>query len=307
MTTNLNPMRGIFLMISAITLFSVMGAFVKATPRVPAGEAMFFRSLFALPVVVLWLLWRRDLPRGLATKSIRPHVVRGVVGSLAMALGFAGLRYLPLPEVTAIRFVTPVLMVVLAAVLLGERLRLVRISAVLVGLIGVLIITWPRLSGGFGSREAMGALIVLCSAMAAALAQVFVKAMSATESTAAITFWFQVTAMGVALLSLPFGWVMPTAPEAALLVAIGLIGGLGQILVTASYRFAEAGVLAPFTYVSMLWSLVLGYVWFAETPTWPMMSGAGLIIGASVLIVLRERQLGLRRTAERKVEVKGLQ
>ncbi|KPP89111.1 MAG: putative permease [Rhodobacteraceae bacterium HLUCCA08] len=302
-----SPVRGIFLMLSAITVFTLMSAFIKAAERIPAGEAMFFRAFMALPVIVAWLAWKGAFPGGIGTNDVRAHAVRGIVGSIAMGLGFAGLHYLPLPEVTAIRFVTPMILLVLAALLLGERLRLIRISAVALGFVGVIIIVAPRLSAGLGSREAFGALLVLGSATFAALAQVFVKGMAGKESTAAIVFWFSVTATVLSLFTLPFGWVWPTAQEAAFLVGAGFIGGIGQILLTSSYRFAEAGVLAPFTYVSMLWSLLIGYVWFNEEPTWQMLLGAALVIAAGVAIVLRERQLGSQKTARRKVQAKGLQ
>lgn len=300
-------LRGVGLMLTGISVFVLMSSFVKAAGRVPAGEAMFFRAAGALPVVLVWLALRGDLPDGIRTRNIRSHAVRGIAGSLAMATGFAGLHYLPLPEVTAIRFVTPVLIVVLAALLLGERLRLVRITAVAVGLIGVSIIIWPRLSAGGAPGEALGVALVLTSAALAALAQVFVKSMAGREKTAAIVFWFQLTAAVLALASLPFGWVVPRGVEWLWLIGAGITGGLGQIFVTASYRHADAGVLAPFTYVSMLWSLLIGWLWFDEVATVPMLAGAALVIGAGVMIVLRERQLGLRATAEAKLRAKGLQ
>lgn len=307
MTPAGSPVIGIALMSLAVTAFAVMSAFIKAADRVPAGEAMFFRSAAALLVVVVWLTVIRDLRSGIHTSNIRNHAVRGIVGSCAMGLGFAGLKYLPLPEVTAIRFLTPVLLVLLAALLLGERIRLVRISAVLLGLVGVIIITAPRFSGGLGTAAGFGAALTLASAGLAALAQVFVKLMAGSEKTAAIVFWFSVTSGTLSLLTLPFGWVWPTPAETALLIGAGLIGGTGQLLLTASYRFADAGVLAPFTYVSMLWSIVIGYVWFSEAPTVTMIAGASLIILAGIIIVYRERQIGQGKTAERKVEAKGLQ
>lgn len=294
-------------MLSAITLFTVMSAFIKAADRVPAGEAMFFRSVMAMPIILVWLISHGGIAQGIRTVSVRNHAVRGIVGSCAMGLGFAGLKYLPLPEVTAIRFVSPILMVVLAALILGERLRFIRIAAVMLGFVGVVIIVAPRLSVGLGTLEAWGVILTLGSACLAALAQVFVKGMAGRESTTAIVFWFSATATGLSLLTIPFGWVLPTWPELALLVGAGVIGGFGQILLTSSYRFAEAGVLAPFTYVSMLWSVLIGYIWFNEVPTLAMMLGAGLVIAAGVIIVLRERKLGDDATARRKVKAKGLQ
>jgi len=306
-TTKANVTRGIFLMVSSISFFSFMSAFIKAAERVPAGEAMFFRSFMAMPIILIWLLSHGGIAQGIRTQSVRNHAVRGIVGSCAMGLGFAGLKYLPLPEVTAIRFVSPILIVVLAAIILGERFRLVRILAVLVGFVGVVIIVAPRLSVGLGTDDALGVGMIFGSACLAALAQIWVKGMADKESTTAIVFWFSATGTGLSLLTIPFGWVWPTGPELALLVGAGILGGFGQILVTASYRFAEAGVLAPFTYISMLWSIVIGYLWFEEVPTLGMLAGAALVICAGVIIVLRERSLGIDATARRKLKAKGLQ
>jgi len=305
--TQTNVTRGIFLMLSAITVFTLMSAFIKAAGRVHAGEAMFFRSIMAMPIVLIWLVTHGGIAAGIKTTSVRNHAVRGIVGSCAMGLGFAGLKYLPLPEVTAIRFVTPILMVVLAALILGERFRFVRIAAVMLGFVGVIIIVAPRLSVGLGSTEALGVLLTLGSACLAAFAQVFVKGMAGKESTTAIVFWFSATSTLLSLVTIPFGWVWPNGYELTLLIGAGIVGGLGQVLLTSSYRFAEAGVLAPFTYVSILWSVLIGYVWFSEVPTLGMLVGAALVICAGVIIVLRERALGMDATARRKVKAKGLQ
>jgi len=300
----MKPARGIILMLLAITVFSVMSGFVKAADRVPAGQAVFFRSAFALPVIMVWLWWRGDLTHGLRTQSYRGHIIRSVAGTIAMGLGFAGLKFLPLPEVTALRFVTPILVVIFAAVLLGEQIRLVRLTAVLAGLLGVLIILWPRLGAGLagaGQREMIGTAMVLGSAGFAAFAQIFIKKMASVEKTAAIVFYFSITSMTLSLMSVPFGWVWPTGAELVFMVGAGLVGGAGQILLTSSYRFADASVLAPFTYVSMIWALLIGYFAFDEVPTAIMLAGAALIILSGVAIVLRERQLGHSRTAIRKV------
>jgi len=290
-------------MIAAISLFSAMSSFIKAAERIPAGEAVFFRSFCALPLILLWLWWQRDLPHGLKTTNWRIHAVCGIAGTAAMGLGFIGLRLLPLPEVTAIRFATPIFVVIFAAILLGEKIRLVRVSAVLVGLVGVTIVMWPRLNFDGGDLALYGALVTLASSGLAALAQVFIKTMAGTEKTAAIVFYFSLTASCLSLLTLPFGWVWPTGLEWGLLIGAGLVGGLGQIFLTASYRYAEAGTLAPFTYVSMIWALAIGYFVFNEVPTLAMLLGAALVISSGVTIVLRERQLGMQRTAERKLRV----
>jgi drug/metabolite transporter (DMT)-like permease len=250
-------------------------------------------------VVFIWLWLRGELTHGLRTQNYRGHIMRSVAGTIAMGLGFAGLKYLPLPEVTALRFITPILIVIFAAILLGERIRLVRITAVLMGLIGVLIILWPRLGDGLagaGQREMIGAAMVLGSASFAAFAQIFIKRMASVETTAAIVFYFSMTSLSLSLLSVPFGWVWPTGTELSLLVGAGFVGGLGQVLLTSSYRFADASILAPFTYVSMIWALMIGYFIFEEVPTVMMLVGAALVILSGVAIVLRERQLNRNRT-----------
>ena len=300
----MRPLRGIALKLGSVLVFIVMASLIKATAQhVPAGQAVFFRSFFAMPVIVVWLIWRQELATGLKAKAPMGHVWRGVVGTLAMGLGFAGLGYLPLPEVTAIGYAAPLLTVIFAAMFLGEEVRLFRISAVILGMVGVLIVLAPRLSVSpdqAGTAEALGAMLVLGGAVFAALAQVFVRKLVNTEKTAAIVFYFSLTATVLSLVTLPFGWVWPTAQETALLVLSGLLGGLGQILLTSSYREADASLVAPFDYASMLFALGIGYFVFREVPTWTMLGGAALIVTAGILIIWRERQLGLERARQRK-------
>jgi drug/metabolite transporter (DMT)-like permease len=299
----MRPLRGILLKIVSVLVFITMAALIKATDgRVPAGEVVFFRSLFAVPIIVAWLARRHELGTGLRAREPMAHVWRGVVGTLSMGLGFAGLLFLPLPEVTAIGYAAPLLTVVFAAMFLGEVVRLFRVSAVVVGMIGVLIVLSPRLSVGadMSETEALGAMLVLGAAVFAALAQVFVRKLVRTESTSAIVFWFSLTACALSLVTLPFGWVVPGRWDAALLILAGLLGGFGQVLLTSSYRHADASVIAPFEYVSIIFALAIGYWMFDEVPTVAMLGGASLVVAAGVLIIWREHKLGLERSRQRK-------
>ena len=122
-----------------------------------------------------------------------------------------------------------------------------------------------------------------------------------TEHTAAIVFYFSVTATLLSLLSLPFGWVIPTAFDAGLLISAGLVGGVAQILVTASYRFGGASMLAPFDYSSLIFAAIIGYFVFAEVPMLNMIAGAALVVLGGILIIWRERQLGVDRRKARQV------
>lgn len=294
-----HPFLAIGLKLCAVVMFVVMGAFIKAaSAEVPPGQAVFFRSFCALPVIILWLASRGELKTGLRTKSTKHHIARGIIGSSAMGMSFAGLAILPLSEVKAIQYAVPIFVVILAAIFLGETIRKVRLTAVFMGLVGVLVILWPRLSVSVGEtdpRLTIGALLVLGSSFCAAGAQVMVRKMVAFEHPAAIVFWFSIVASLLSLLSLPFGWVVPSGAVMGYLIGAGLVGGLGQIFGTNAYKFGDASIVAPFDYASILFALAIGYVFFSEVPTSQMIVGSAIVIAAGVLIIFREHQLRLQR------------
>jgi drug/metabolite transporter (DMT)-like permease len=302
----MNPMRGIGLKILSVVVFTMMAVCIKAAaPHVPPGEAVFFRSFFAIPVILVWLIFTSNLRHGLDTLYPMGHVWRGLVGTMSMGLGFTALGLLPLPEATALGYAAPLLTVIFAAMFLGEEVRAFRLTAVAIGLVGVIIVLAPRLTvtslGEASVFQAVGAMAALLGAVFAALAQVFVRKLIKSEATAPIVFYFSATATLLSLVTIPFGWVVPTPRETAFLVSAGLLGGIGQVLLTESYRNAEVGVIAPFDYVSMILALVLGYVIFEEIPTYSMLSGALLIVSAGLFIIWRERRLGIQRAAARRV------
>ncbi|MGL5011621.1 MAG: DMT family transporter, partial [Paracoccaceae bacterium] len=140
------PLRGIALKVASVICFIVMASLIKVTAEhVPAGQTVIFRSFIAIPVIVIWLAMRHELRTGFRAADPMGHFWRGFVGTIAMGLGFAGLAYLPLPEVTAIGYAAPLLTVVFAAMFLGEEVRAFRITAVALGLAGVMIVLSPRM------------------------------------------------------------------------------------------------------------------------------------------------------------------
>ncbi|HAV08003.1 MAG TPA: EamA family transporter [Rhodobacteraceae bacterium] len=300
----MDPVKGIAFKIGSVLVFICMSAMIKATSaEVPPGEAVFFRSFFAIPVILGWLWWRGDLSTGLRVQSRMAHFWRGLIGTCAMGFGFSALGFLPLPDVTAIGYATPLLVVIFAAMFLGEDVRAFRLGAVALGLTGVLIILAPKLtlleSGAVMQGEAIGAILVLIAAVFASLAAIHVRQMVKVEQTSAIVFYFSATASLLGLATLPFGWVVPTAFEAALLIMAGLLGGLGQIFLTSAYRHADASVVAPFDYSSMLFAVLIGYFIFDEVPTLRTLLGGAIVILAGVLIIWREHALGLKREKSR--------
>ena len=302
----MQQIHGIGLKIGAIALFTVMFALVKAlSETIPAGQAVFFRSAFAIPVLFAWLMMQGELAGAVTVKSKRAHVWRGFVGTAAMGLNFTAAGFLPLPEITAIGFTTPLLIVVFASVMLGERVGVYRISAVLVGLIGVLIIVEPRLT--FGEMDPtqdvmmLGVILAITAAACAALAQIQIRKMVQVERTSAIIFYFCITA-SVFSLSTVGTWVWPNLTQFLILILIGILGGVGQIMLTTAYRYAPASVIAPFDYTAMVFALGIGYFAFAELPSAQMILGAGIVIAAGVFVILREARLGLRRGQARRAK-----
>jgi drug/metabolite transporter (DMT)-like permease len=296
----------IFSKLGAVVCFIAMATFVKlASETIPPGEIVFFRSFCALPIILVWITLRGELNTGLRTNNPTGHLWRGLVGTMGMSMGFAALGLLPLSEVKAIQYAQPVLVVIFAAMFLGEQVRIFRMTAVALGMAGVLVIMWPRLTAfseaGVDPYLALGALVAFGSAVMAALAHVFVRKLTATERTPAIVFYFGVTASTLSLTTIPFGWVMPNGTELLLLIGMGLVGGVGQIFLTSSYRYADASVVAPFEYSSILLAIGIGYFVFAEVPTLVMLLGIALIVVAGILIIWRERQLGKERAQARKV------
>ena len=149
----MQPLRGILLKIASVIVFVGMATVIKSTAgQVPPGQAVFFRAFFAAPVIIIWLFLKHEGLAGLRVRDPMGHVWRGLVGTLAMGMGFAGLGYLPLPEVTAIGYAAPLLTVVFAAMFLGEEVRIFRVTAVALGLVGVLIVLSPRLTVMNGAR-----------------------------------------------------------------------------------------------------------------------------------------------------------
>ncbi len=297
--TRTQPLRGIALKVLSVCAFVVMATLLKATATIPAGEMVFFRSFFALLPVFAMLIWQRRIADAFRTRRPMRHFVRGLIGVMSMGSGFFALTRLPLPEATAIGYASPLLIVAIGALLLRERVHAFRWTAVLVGLAGVLIILVPRFSvltsGAALDGEAVGAIAALSGAVLSAFAMLQVRNLVQTERTEAIVTYFFISASLLSLLTIPFGWVWPTPEQAALLIGAGIAGGVGQLLMTACYRYADMSVIAPFEYVSLLLTIIIGFFVFGDVPTATMLVGALVIVGSGIAVILREHYLGLDR------------
>ena len=298
----MNPLIGIALVLAATLSFTLMGALVRYLGQsVPLGEIVFTRSIFALIPLLAMILWRNELGTALKTSNPWAHVSRSLTGTAAMFMNFAALALLPLADATAIGFAAPMFTVVLAALFLGEVVRIRRWSAVAVGFFGVLVMLSPYIgSAPRGAGSTLGAFLALAGAFAVAAAMTQVRHMSRTESTASLVFYFSIVCSVAGLATVPWGWVMPSLGELSLMVAMGFLGGIGQMLITESYRHVSASVVAPFAYSAMPYSIVIGYLWFGEVLASIVLLGAAIVIGAGLFVIWRERKLGIDRTEEKR-------
>lgn len=292
-----NPLFGILLQILAMLSFTLQGGLVRYVgPRVPLGEIVFSRNLFALVPLILMLLWQRKLRTALRTGNIRAHVTRSFTNVSGMFLNFAGLTRVPLADAIAIGYAMPLFTVVLAAMFLGEVVRFWRWCAVFVGLIGVLVMLSPHLGQGSGDMEMLwGAIYCLAAAFMFGVALTQVRHMTATESTGSLVFYYSLIAAVISLVTIYWGWVLPSRGDFAALASLGILGGMAQILMTESFRHASAAVLAPFAYTSMIWAVGIGYFWFGEVPEMVVLVGTMIVIGAGLFVIWREHQLRLDR------------
>lgn len=307
-------LTGIALKTVSTFVFSLMSAGVKFLAGVyPIAQIVFARSFFALIVLILWLAWRGEFPGALRTKRPWGHVGRSMFGSVGMFLGFISLGLLPLSDAIALGYVAPLMTVVLAAFILGETVRIYRWSAVVVGFAGVVVMLYDHLGQGQGDHALYGVLAALGGAFCSAGATIQTRRLTMTEPTGAIVFYFSlITSLAglavmlasyVAPLGLPGGEVLAeqkavlplSAAHAAFFVLVGVFGGMGQILMTASFRHADASVIACFDYTSMIWAVLLSLVLFGEAPSSNILLGAGIIAASGLFVIWREHRLGLMK------------
>jgi len=285
------PLLGILLKVLATLAFTLMAILGRSLAgEIPVGEMVFFRASFAFLPLLAWMLISRIPLRSLRTQHPLLHARRAATGMLAMFSYFSALVFLPVADLTAIGFASPLIVVVLAATLLGERVGTYRWSAVAAGFAGVLIMLTPHLSGEV--QSGWGVVLALANAVCVAFTMIFIRSMSHSEAPLTIAFYFQLCCAVVSGITLAFDWVTPTLEQFLVLAMLGVLGGIGQLLMTTSYRHASASTLANFDYAAMIWAVALGWLFFSEVPVAEVFIGAAVVVGSGLFIVWRERQLG---------------
>ena len=298
------PLFGILCINGAVAVFVIMDAVIKAvSDTIPTGEIVFFRNLFAFVPILAFML--RSGGISLRTRDPLGHLLRGVFGVGAIFCYFLSYKLLPLSEAIALGLSIPIFLTLLSIPLLGEQVGPRRWAACIAGFIGVLVMTRPdTLIGGGAWRPAV--LLPLAGALSYALAMISVRRLTATEQSGTIVFYFTLFATCAALATAPlgwvspdlapyFGWVWPAAADWPYAVAIGLLGGCAQILLTLAYRHAAASLVAPFEYMALIYGFLLGFAVFGERPDRYLVLGGALVVGSGLYILRRETR---RRPSE---------
>jgi len=294
MNTHDRPMLALALRLLATVLFSVMLLLVKLTGEqdIALPETLFWRQ--ALPALAIfgWLAARGQIGR-LKTKRPWVHARRALIGGTGMFLTLGVVRILPLAEATVLGFTAPMFAVILSALLLKEKVGPWRWTAVIVGLLGVLIIAGPDAS----NLPLFGVVVGIGAAFMVALVTVQVRDLGRTEEPLTVVFYFSAISapfLGLFLFSTGMshdltGWLM--------LGGIGVSGLFAQIAMTASLRYGSVASVIVVDYVQLAWATFWGWLVFSHLPPASTWIGAPVIIGASLLIVWREHVLGKRRKA----------
>lgn len=306
MTTDVNsPLKGIAYKVFHIFLVSVMLTLIKLVEGMPITELVFFRSLFAVVPLALWLAWRGRFMETARTKRPFGHLTRATLSLLTMSMTFLAVRSLPLPEAVTLQYTQPLFVVALSAILLGERVRAFRWFAVAIGFMGALVITWPKLtlltSGApvLSQDELIGASAALTAAASLAFTLIWLRQLVRTESSLTIALWLGFYASAVLLLTIPFGWVVPNMKQMGQLILIGLLGIAVQITLSETLRFAPASTTAPFEYSSLIFATILGIAVFGDIPDANTLIGGGILVAAGLMILWRERSMARRPSTVR--------
>src|SRR5258708_3309180 len=274
--------RGILYVVASIFVFALTNALIKwLVVRYSVVEVIVFRSTFAL-IPCLYLIAAHGGILALRTKRLHQHVTRSVMQFVSMICIFTAFGLMPLADAVAITFASPLFLTMLSVPLLGEQVGIYRWSAVIVGFVGVLIMVQP----GPGLLQS-GALFPLANALINACVTIAIRRMTLTEASTTLVFYQTLVTGVVGLVLLPFVWVGPGLVDLALFSATGLLSGIAQFWWMQGCRFVPAAVSAPFSYTSMIWSLMLGYLICSDVPSPAVLAGASMLIARGRYILSR--------------------
>ena len=269
-------------MFISVCAFSIMDLIVKWSDSYPLGQVLFFRGFFGL-VIYFFLIPRERLKNFYYTKRAGLHFLRCLFGLIALISIFIALRNLPLATVVSISFAAPIFTTIFSIFFLTEKVGFYRWLAVIVGFIGIVIISEP----GFSSLNLYFIFpIIFCLGLS--YVAIAIRQLSTTEPVWLIALNFSAAITIVSFFTIPFGWIMPNLKDLILLSFIGIFGGFANLWLSQSYKFSEVSLVTPLKYLALVFAIIFGYFIWNEIPSIKTLAGALLVIISSIIIFRRE-------------------
>ena len=280
-------------MFLSVCAFSIMDLIVKWSDNYPLGQVIFFRGFFGI-VLYYFVIPKERIRDFYYTKRPLLHFSRCFFGLAALLSIFTALRNLPLATVVSISFAAPIFTTIFSIFFLSERVGYFRWLAVFIGFIGILIISEP----GFSSLNVYYIFPVIF-VLGMSYVAISIRQLSSTEPVWLISLFFSAAITIAGLLTLPFGWIMPSFYDLTLLSMIGFFGGVANLWLSQSYKFSEVSLVTPLKYLALVFAIVFGYLIWGEVPSVKTLVGAILVIASSIIIFRREIALKKEPTPSR--------
>ncbi len=273
---------GFLYMFMSICAFSLMDILVKWSVNYPIGQVLFFRGFFGM-VFYFFVIPKDKLHNFYVTKRAGLHFLRCFAGLIALVAIFIALRELPLATVVSISFAAPIFTTIFSIFLLKENVGLFRWLAVIIGFVGILIITEPGIS-----QLNIYYIFPIIFCLGLSYVAIAIRQLSTTEPVWLISFYFSLSITLLSFFTIPHGWVMPNINHFILLVLIGVFGGVANLWLSQSYRYAEVSLVTPLKYLALVFAIIFGYFIWDEIPTIKTLIGALLVIISTLIIFRRE-------------------
>ncbi|MEM6780642.1 MAG: DMT family transporter [Pseudomonadota bacterium] len=279
-----NPLLGITYITISVFFITAAAAFAKWLYDYHAIELVFYRCVFVLLAVCLFITHQKKWEL-IKTTRMRSHIGRATVGTIGIILGLAAVQILPLADATTLSFTGPLFVVLLSYPLLKEKVGIYKLSAVVIGFLGVLLVAKPS-----GEVALIGISLALGAAFFNALVQIYLRDLGKTENPITTVFYFMLYGAIITGVMLPFVWTGPSWESIAFILAMAVCSGTQQIIKTKGHQIAPVAVTAPFDYTALIWATLFGFIFWDTLPTWSVIWGAIIIVFSNIIILWREQR-----------------
>ena len=273
---------GFLYMFLSICAFSLMDVIVKWSVDYPIGQVLFFRGFFGI-VFYFFIIPKDRIHNFYKTKRPGLHFLRCFSGLIALVAIFIALRKLPLATVVSISFAAPIFTTIFSIFLLNEKVGIFRWMAVIVGFIGIIIITEPGIS-----ELNIYYIFPIIFCLGLSYVAITIRQLSTSEPVWLISFYFSLAITFLSFLTIPQGWVLPSFNHFIILSLIGIFGGVANLWLSQSYKYSEVSLVTPLKYLALVFAIIFGYFIWGEIPTIKTLLGAFLVIISTLIIFRRE-------------------